>query len=292
MPTQHLFFVQHRLRHPDSIYAFSLQKVSEAFSKVAQGYFLKMDEYRSNAPGTLELQNLLKDQEDLLRALQEHIDDCYLILKTLVDPASAKQNPKFADKYVIENKLPGAKSFRDAIADYKMTLRIANKLKHQQGRLRGVAIWLERGAHLGYFLEEPDDQGHISPSLDIHPDQGCISFARDLPWHLFNVYLCSEKLVEAIGKALKGLYGMSLHPRPGKQEGKWGEVVSLACNIPPALFPKEIRKNTASFRIDADGQVLTIRFPERLRLTFPCTIKTTCSTVVDGNSPTFKVPFP
>jgi hypothetical protein len=292
IPPNALFFIAHQLRHPDSIYSLSLEKVGEAFTKVAEGYLSKMEEYRSNSQNNLEMPELLRDQESFLRALQEHLDDCYLILKTLVDPASALQSPVFADKYVIANKLPGAKSFQDALLDYKKTLRSANKLKHQQGRLRGVAIWLPSGPHLGYFLEEPDTHGQIGPSPEIHPDQGCISFARDLPWHLFNVYLCSEKLIAAISKALSGLYGTSPQPKVSTGNQKWGHIVSLASRIPQALFPKELRKHTATFRCDASRQTLTIKFPEHVRFSFPAQIKVTCSTVVDGHSTTFKVPFP
>jgi hypothetical protein len=292
IPRNALFFVQHQLRHPNSIYSLSLGKVGEAFTKLAEAYLSKMEEYRSSTLNGLEMSELLRDQESFLRSLQEHLDDCYLILKTLVDPASATRKPIFADKYVIENKLRGARSFQNALVDYKRALRIANKLKHQQGRLRGVAIQMPRGRHLGYFLEEPDPLGRIGPSPEIHPDQGCISFARNLTWHLFNVYLCSEKLVAAIGTALSALYGTSLQPKISIGDQKWDHVVSLACRIPQAFFPKEVRKHAASFRCDASGQTLTIRFPEDVKLAFPPQVRVICCTVGDGHSRNFKVPFP
>jgi len=292
VPDECLFFLEHKLRHPESIYSLSLERVGEAFTKVAQAFLAKMEEYQTSTSGPFEIQDLLKRQEDFLHALQEHLDDCYLILKTLVNPASASRSPIFADKYVVENRLPGARYFQEAMIDYKKTLRIVNKLKHQQGRLKGIAIWPGGGAHLGYILEEPDDLGNLSPSRDIHPDQGCISFSRDLAWHLFNVYVCSEKLVEAVGRALKALYRIDLSSKPGKHDSKWAVVVSLACKIPPALFPKEVKSHTATFRVSPDGQVLTIKFPERVKLVLPPQIKATFSTVGDGHSRSFKVPLP
>jgi hypothetical protein len=289
VPPEALFYIQHQLRHPESIYALSLGKVGEVFSKVADAYMSKAQEYRGINSTSLEMSDLLRYQENLLRAMQEHLDDCWLILKTLIDPASAMKAPSFADKYVIENMLPGAKSFRDALAGYKSTLRIANKLKHQQGRLRGVAIWLPSGAHLGYFLEEPDANGTIGPSPEIHPDQGAISFARDLGWHLFNVYLCSQKLVSAVSKALDAR-GINIQPKVCSNDKNWERIVSLAVGIPTAYFPKELPKHAASFH--CDSQTLTIKFPEYVRLTFPPRLRTTCFTAVDGHSPAFKVPFP
>ncbi len=293
IPQSVLFFVQQQLRHPDSIYSMSLQKLGSAFLKVYDAYIAKAAEYRTATTSTsLEMSELLKHQEDFLRALQEHLDDCYLILKTLADPSSAKKQPIFADKYVIENKLPGAKVFHSNIAEYKRTLRIANKLKHQQGRLRGVALWLPNGPHLGYFLEEPDARGYIGPSPEIHPDQGAISFARDLSWHLFNVYSCSEKLAKAVITAVRRLDGTNLKPAVCATRPDWEKVVASACKIPASIFPKELSKHVASFQLDPTAQCLTIRFPETVKLVFPSPVTVTCSTVVDGHSRAFKVPFP
>ena len=290
IPPAALFYVPHQLRHPDSLYKFSLSKVGEAFSGVAEAYLSKTEACRANR-ANMDMSGLLMAQENLLRGLQEHLDDCWLILKTLIDPATATKGPLFAEKYVIDNRLPGAKPFRDAIAGYKETLRIANKLKHQQGRLRGLSVWLPESPQLGYFLEEPDAQGNIGPSPEIHPDQGAISFARDLGWHLFNVYLCSQKLVSAVRKALNSR-GLSIPQKIGNRDEKWEEVLSLAAKIPPAYFPKEIQKHVASFHWDDSGQTLTIRFPAHVQRTFPARIEATCSTVIDGHSPTFRVPLP
>ncbi len=189
IPSQALFHTRQQLRHPESIYRLSLEKVGDAFCKVAEAYLAKTETYsEATPPNSWEITELLKHQEDFLRVLQEHLDELWLILKTLVDPTSATEGALFANQYVLANKLSGAKTFEEAIAGYKKSLRIANKLKHQQCCLRGVAVWLPGSAHLGYFLEEPDAKGHLGPSPDIHPDQGAISFARALTWHLFNIY--------------------------------------------------------------------------------------------------------
>jgi hypothetical protein len=291
IPPEALFHIQHQLRHPDSIYKLSLEKVGEAFSKVAEAYFSKTEEYRVKTSSDLEMSELLKLQESLLRAMQEHLESCWLILKTLVNPASVVRAPTFVEEYVLENRLPGSKSFRDAVADYKRSLLIANKLKHEQGLLRGVGIWLPGSVHLGYFLEAPDAQGLIGPSRVIHPDRGAISFARDLGWHLFNVYRCAEKLVKAVSRALDAR-GIIIQPRVCAVDKNWEKVVSLAVRIPAAIFPKELPKGVASFRSDNHGQTLTIRFPEHPKLKYPAEIKTTCSVVIDGHSRSYKVPLP
>lgn len=234
---------------------------------------------------------LLDSQANFLHALQEHVDELWLILKSLVDPSSAMKKPVFADRYVLENKLPGAKTFQAAISDYKRTLRIVNKLKHQQGYLRGVAIWLPDRPHLGYFLEEPDSQGYIGPSPEIHPDRGAFSFASDLRCHILNVYLCSEKLANATKTAL-GSRGAQLQAGTSAAVKGWADVVTRVSALPEDYFPKEVTKSAANFVLEKTTRTLTIDYPIRLRLNFPARINTSCSTVIDGHTPKFKVPFP
>jgi hypothetical protein len=291
IPDDALFYVAQGLRHPDAIYRLSLDKVADAFCKVAEEYQLKTQEYRNGNSTLLQIDQLLIDQGNLLHAFQEHVDELWMILKTLVDPSSAAKHPTFNDKYVIDNKLPGAKSFQDAIADYKKLLRIANKLKHQQCYLRGVAVWFQGGVHLGYCLEEPDNQGIIGPSQEIHPDQGAFSFARDITWHLAHVYLCSEKLVAAVKKVLN-TRGISIQSKACASDKKWEKVISLASQIPSAYFPKEVKKPLARFYLDDDSQLLTIKISEHLRLSFPHPLKAGYSFAGDGYSKKFKLPLP
>jgi hypothetical protein len=98
-PPEGLFCIPHQLRHPDSIYTLSLEKVGEAYSKVADAYMAKAEECRGHISGNLEMADL-EVSENFLRAIQEHLDDCWLILKALVDPESATENALFADRCV------------------------------------------------------------------------------------------------------------------------------------------------------------------------------------------------
>lgn len=151
IPEHAVFHVQQRLRHPDSIYWLSLEKVASAFCRVTKSYLAKIEECKSVCTEQWEMNELLSDQERFLHAIQEHLDELWLVLKTLIDPSVVTKPPLFADKYVIENRLPGAKSYQQSIASYKNELRITNKLKHQQAYLRGVVVSTSDGPHLGYF---------------------------------------------------------------------------------------------------------------------------------------------
>jgi hypothetical protein len=299
IPEQYLFFRQQQLRHPASIYNLSLDKLGKAFLAVVEGYARDTGRLRMEPAGGFELKALLDAQEHLLRCLQEHMDDCYLILKTFIDPATTKAKDRFADKYVIEAKLPGAKAFMEATADYKVSLRIANKLKHSQGRLRGFGIYPASGVRLGYFLEEPDKAGVIGPSPEIHPNQGAFSFARDLKWRFFLTYSLAENLVNAVQRALRGLHQFQLGPTTTptqSQSDDWNRLVTLISKIEPAIFPKEHDASVASVLLSNSGRELSIVFPDRNRIVDPAlhegSVRASVSTVGDGFSTQFKVPFP
>ena len=289
-----LFHVEQKLRHPASIYRLSMEKVGDAFCRVAESFQIReIDEFTKSgtAPQGWGIDELLREQINLLRVMQEHVDELWLILKTLIDPSTACKNQIFADKYVIENKLPGAKAFQMAISGYRQSLRIANKLKHQQGHLRGVAIKTIKGCAIGYFLEEPDERGTLGPSAEIHPDQGAISFARDLLWHFFNVYLCSEKLSNTINKVVNSR-GIVMRNNPYPGEKTWDRAVSLASKIPIELFPREVPRHCVDLVYEEEKGTLALDFPKRIHRIFPASILTTCSIKLDGISNIYKMPLP
>ena len=295
LPPGTVFHQAHQLRHPLSIYRLSLDNIADSLGRVAEQYFQITKEAQAKNTNP-EFNLMLECQKNFLRSLQEHLDDCYLVLKALVNPATVKHKEIFADRFVLKNKLPGAKSFFDAITPYKGSLQIANKLKHQQGRLRGVTIFPSNVPHLGYYLEEPHTNGTLGASRDVHPDQGAFSFARDLSWHLFNVYLISEKLVKAVTTAVKSLHQTTLSPsKPSLNEpldAKWRNLISSISSMPAAIFPKEVAKGIATFELTGQSEVLTIKFPVHVKVKFATSLRTSLTTVVDAYNPTYQVVFP
>ena len=299
IPEEYVFFRQQQLRHPASIYDLSLRKLTDAFVAVLDGYARDTIRIGSGPDGGFELKSLLDAQEHLLRCLQEHLDDCHLVLKTLIDPAATKAKNSFTTQYIKESKLPGAKAFMEATADYKVSLRIANKLKHNQNRLRGVGVYPTGSCvRLGYFVEEPDAVGVIGPSPEVHPDQGAFSFARDLKWRFFLVYSLSENLVKAIERALLGLHQYRLErAAPVQNTGDdWNQLVKTISKVDRAIFPKEEDATHASVRLAEHETEVSIVFPDRIRIKDPALrggrIRVAVSTVGDGFSRQFKVPLP
>ena len=294
IPQQHIFSREQQLRHPASIYDLSLEKLSRAFAAVTEGYKRDTARLSVTQKELFDLKALLDTQEHLLRCLQEHLDDCYLILKTFVNPATTTSKSDYAEQYVLDSKLPGIRGFRDAAADYKTSLRIANLLKHNQGRLRGVGIYPGDDVYLGYYLEGPDKTGVLGPSPEIHPNRGAFSFARDLKWRFFLVYSLSESLTKAVQRAFAGLHQISIGRDKLKlQSEEWDRLTSAISKIPRAIFPKEMDASVATIQVSEDEKELSIKFPDRVRILYPSfTGRAVVSTVGDGFSTQFNVPFP
>ncbi len=295
IPQQYIFFREQQLRHPASIYNLSLDKLAKAFLAVAEGYARDTARFSVPPHGGFDLKALLEAQEHLLRSIQDHLDDCYLILRTFIDPSTTKAKSLHADQYVIDSKLPGVKSFMQATEEYRTSLKIVNKLKHNQGRLRGFGIYPGDGVYLGYFLEEPDRAGVVGPSPEIHPDRGAFSFARDIKWRFFLVYSLSENLVKAVERALTGLHQTPLEKAalPQQQTDDWNRIAATISKIPLAIFPKELQTYMATIHLTDDGRELSLKFPDRVHIVYPSlSCRAVVSTVGDGFSRHFKVPLP
>ena len=292
LPIEKLFYVEHGTRHPASIYLLSLEKLGKAFKRSIDDYERLTFEHLIQTSNDLKIDDLLESQEHLLRAQQEHLEDCFLILKTLVDPSTAKQSPRFSEQYVTENKLPGVKTFVNAVLDHKARLQIANKLKHQQGRLRGIAIRPYGRLHLGYFLEEPIDKGVIGASKEIHPDQGAFSFARDLSLRFYDAYYCAEKLCNAIRAAFSGLHGISINESHSQHPSLWKELVQSFARMEENIFPKESGKFMPKFVISKSTDSLSILSGHPANLQFQSSLPTIVSTVPDRYSNSFRLPIP
>src|SRR5690349_13081593 len=99
VPETMSFHEQHGLRHPFSIYHVSLRAVTDGFAHVLEEYNHEIEVYTAETDVKL-FKRLLRAQRHLLYSLREHIDDCYSVFKTLVDPAHVTKKIVFTDKYL------------------------------------------------------------------------------------------------------------------------------------------------------------------------------------------------
>ncbi|WP_413175290.1 hypothetical protein [Anabaena azotica] len=88
-----------------------------------------------------DLSKLPKLQEELLESLLAHIEDCYLILKTIHPPVNLQSSGHFVESWLKEAKHPTFKKFQADIKSYRNSLApLVNRIKHQHGRIRSFMM--------------------------------------------------------------------------------------------------------------------------------------------------------
>ncbi len=94
IPERLLYHHQHRLRHPWSLYKISLNQMFTGFEDVIERYGRIRDSV-STSDESRQFELLMSSYKNFLYTLREHIDDCYLVFKSLVPPA-LQQNCRLA----------------------------------------------------------------------------------------------------------------------------------------------------------------------------------------------------
>jgi hypothetical protein len=297
IPDQFLFHRRHALRHPLATYNISLQQVVNEFRRVLNHHDAMKRFWKEQGPSTTEPQpytELLSAQKDLIYSLREHVDDCHLVLQSLVDPAGVNVSQPGADVFLKAARFPTLTTFFQPLKPFMdgYLLPMTNKLKHKQGRLRGCMFFNDSETRLGYFLEEVDEKEVAGPSETLHPGNTAFSFARDLRLNLFHVYFASERLVKAIAGALK-----SMHQYSPAQPATltyctllWREVLQRVSDLPLAVFPQELQAPFPDVKLTDEGVVL--EYPAQNRgLDFPRTMRVMGSTQGDGVTKSFRFPY-
>jgi hypothetical protein len=297
IPGRFLFHRQHALRHPLGTYNLSLQQLSSALRRVLDCHAAMESYWKQQGPSKTEPQpyaDLLSAQKDLIYSLREHIDDCHLVLQSLVDPTGVRVSQPGAEAFLKAARFPTLTSFFQPLKPFMETylLPLANRLKHKQGRLRGCIFYCDSEIRPGYFLEELDDKEVAGPSVILHPANTAFSFARDLRLILFHVYFASDRLVKAITGALRSMHQFrQLQPSPlVVSDLLWRQILSRTANLSHAVFPQEVQLGFPEVKLDDQG--LTLEYPARgLFLRFPPKMRVATFTRGDGITKSFRIPY-
>ena len=158
IPSHFHFINQHTRRAPLAIYNVSVEQLAADFEKALDEYestlnFISSHE-RNMPTGDDFYRGLLDAQKSVILSLQAHIDDCYSILASLVDPAIVphKANKiRFADKWLEAVNFPTLSSFSVAVAECRgnRLAALVNGLKNRQNRLRGIFFHNSNEVRLG-----------------------------------------------------------------------------------------------------------------------------------------------
>lgn len=305
VPATYIHLNQHARRHPLAIYNVSLHQLAEHTGQLLSEYFKAQQhiEERSDSPdGREHYARPLEAQTRLIHSLREHVDDCYLILASLVDPAgmppkAAKQ--RFTERWLEASGFPTLDSFSQSIVGYRHEYLspLVNGLKHKQCRLRGLFFHKPTDIRLGYYLEEPDTDGVPCPSISVHTDgNSAFSFPRDILFNLYHVYYVSEMLVEAVKGALQQYHPFTLKPRKTDSENEvWLNILRQGARLRPSVFPDEVDKPFPYFsftEVGEDGAEVVLMYPVTvIPLSFPQGMQISGVFMGDGVTKTFKLPY-
>lgn len=305
IPDNYHFINQHARRPPLGIYNVSFEQLIADFSNLLDEYFKTREFIRENTnklPGGEEYyEGLLKAQKDLIHSLQAHVDDCYAILATLIDPSTVSLKVakiRFTDRWLDAIGFPTLDIFKKSISEYRdnYLAHIVNGLKHRQNRLRGMFFYNADEVRLGYYLEEPDMDGVPGPSFNLHENgNSAFSFAKDILFNLYHVYYPSEMLVDAFSGALQRYQSFTLNPQKVSSENdKWLDVLRRACRIQPQVFLSELDKPYPyfSFTENDSDQSLVLMYPVTLMpLEFPQGMRIFGIFKADGVSKSYRIPY-
>lgn len=97
--------------------------------------------------------------------------------------------------------------------------------------------------HLGYFVEGLSDDGSIGPAPHIHPGGStAFSYARDIRFHLYYLYVVSAKLSQSINTIARPNKSKIAHQIPN-DHAKLETTLQKIAELPMVVFIDEIQKD-------------------------------------------------
>lgn len=299
IPEGLLFHDKWPSRHPLGIYQTSLGRLLETFRTVLEQYGAERQHFLATKK-TGDYKRLLDAQRSHVYALREHVDDCSLVLRTLIDPTKHPARGHVVDPFLRQVPLPGFRKYQSGVGGFRDDYigPIVNGLKHRNAQLRPIVLYgtLHQWASPGYYVEEPWGDGALGPSWLVHRDGNSgLSFSRDILFNFYSVYEISEELVRCVRVALQAWYGISPQERqrsdavPG-----WDDLARAMAKVDYEPFPNEISWLMPMVEVvQRSGQdELTLDLRKRRpahRYGGECKVHT--GTTADGVSRTFKLPY-
>lgn len=215
------------LRPPLGVYNVSLSAVLARFEKVVA----ELDSFERAFTPDGRLDNtsasLLEAMDHLLDSLFEHTEDCDKIIKSFF--------PKM-DK-LANGVLDG---FRESIFPYRdHVARIANHIKHDQGRLRAIVFSGGNFCYPGYFVEGVVKEGVVGPTPKVHRTSNtAFSFNRDLRFHIAGLYFCGTHLAHTVNEVARVRPLKFDEPKESKE--RLERVLEKVAKLQQVVFPDEI----------------------------------------------------
>ena len=231
--TAPLYYLDYQLRHPFGIYNVSLNQVISSFEGLIESLSsAKQHDLNSKKLDRKWDEELLQNLEKLLYSLMEHMDDCENIIQCFFPHGT---------KIFRESSV---KTYHSVVDSYRTHIgKVVNHLKHRQGRLRSFGMLVDNIPHLGYFVEGISEDGSLGPAPHIHSNgTTAFSYARDIRFHLYNLYYVSVKLSEAIEAISSPDKNKTVFQLENKNTGL-GKIIKSIAELPTIIFIDELQKD-------------------------------------------------
>ena len=285
LPDVPLFHISYGLRHPSELYVQTFgeavshlsQLTDDVVSVDARGSYLP----RSGDPWENRIENALART---LHAIYQHLEACKSLLCCFFEDCEKKDA-----RNIVRSFSRSIHAYRDHVA------KMVNYLKHRHARLR-IVYFHDVGLFLpGYYVEGVVEDGMVGPDPDIHEGSNvAISFYRDIPFDVVNLYHVSCAVAQAVYEIIKA--------RPTSSQEHvdrvgWSELVRKTSLLPLLFFPDEVMKPVPFVRFHKSQEtgcvdvILELPATRAKASTVPgrCQIRTTCQ--VGEVTRAFKLPY-
>ena len=274
------------LRHPLGIYNFTFDE----FVSKSHTLLDTLEEANDKLPHINRNEKkwdekILDATDHVLDAIMQHLDSFKSIIFCFYHDCNSKEAKKINRSLQKE-----IREYRDHVA------KIVNLIKHKQRKLSAILFHGPGIFDLGYYVEGVLEDGVIGPDPEVHPGSNvAISFNRDMPFHLCNIYYCSTVLANYIHK-ICGATPISSSEEP-KPEDNLAKLVKRVAALPMQFFPDEIGKPVPLVRVipirNTSHFKATLEMPSRRikARTIPRTCQIQVSFKGDGISRSFKMPY-
>ena len=281
-----LYNLERGLRHPLGIYNFTFNEV------VSKSHTLldALEEANNNLPHINHDEKKWKERildatDHFLDAVMQHLDAYKSIICCFYSDCNSKEAQKI--NHSLQKEIH---AYRDHVA------KIVNLIKHKQRKLSLILFHGPGIFDLGYYVEGVLEDGTVGPDPEIHAGSNvAISFNRDLPFHLCNIYYCSAVLAAHIHK-ICGAIPVSSTEEPISGDTLANLIKRIAA-LPMQFFPDEIEKPVPLVKVipirNSNHFKATLEMPsKRIKArTIPPQCRIQVSWEGDGISRSFKMPY-
>lgn len=277
--------------HPRTVYTRAFGKVAEAWGEVIPALSTLSAQLRFHQPAP-DAKHLEASYGNLLHALYEQVDACYAVMRCLAPPP--EKTSVWHQAAARAQKLPGLNAFEEQVIRGYRNISLGpsvNLLKHNESRIRLIALRSKDTFTLGYFIDGPLPGGVIGPAASVHRDtNSAFSFNRDMLLHWWWLYRTSELLANVIELTI----GDKLQaPSNGLEPSEtWVELCRNIAAIPPDFMPDEADRPYPLVITPPTGGSIRLIFPAgRSANRLAKDAKLTALITIDEGGQQYKLPY-